>query len=808
MNKIYFVFWLLVSLAYMYILLMGVPWSDQPTALGKLVNPYSGFWQNAESVNSIEDFNLESAALKGSVSVHFDQRMVPHQYGDHVSDHAFVLGFLHAKFRLWQMDVAVRAASGRLSEILGNGQINHDRIQRRKGLGPAAKQIAEFWKKDTEGYEMLSAYINGVNTYIDQLTPATYPLEFKLLSYEPENWTAEHTAYMVLSMAETLAQKAEDAQRNNIRHLFGDSIYHHFFAEYSEFVSPVIPTGAGTFSTVQSEDTMQGLLYNNLTPSIPDYEEPEAGLGSNSWAIAGEKTKAGYPLLANDPHLKLNLPSIWFECQWKTPDFHVHGVSIPGLPGIVIGFNEYHAWGITNVAHDVLDWYAIKWANDEKTAYLVDDESFPVEWVYEEIKVKGQPTVIDSVRYTQWGPVVYEGSEDFREGLAMRWLAHEPKTANDFLNYLRAMQGKSYGEFRKGFEVNEIPANNYTYASVTDTIGMLIGGKLPLRAGDEATRIRDGSDSREAWKGFVPKDSIPEMLNPTRNFVSSANQRSTGDDYPYKYSGYFYHFRGNYINRLLLDMTGATVEDMQDMQLDNYSIFAEEALPAMLSLCNQFHLSEDQLYWLDALAAWNYHFDGDLKQPAIFQLWWNHLKDMLWDEFQTENEERQLLIPTDWRTIEFLVNEQDHPFWDRKSTDTLETASDIITLAFVTAMNELEESLAEEDFSWTKYKSFSIKHIGQIAAFSSPVLAVGGHIHSLNSIRDIVGPSWRMVVALDKSGPHATVVYPGGQSGNPGSFYYDNMLNHWVSGQYYTVRLIANPGQIENQIASYQFQAK
>jgi len=808
MNKIYFGFWLIVSLAYMYILLMGVPWSAQPTALGKLVNPYSGFWQNAEVANKWKDFNMESADLKGSVSVYFDERMVPHQYADHVSDHAFTLGYLHAQFRLWQMDIAVRSTSGRLSEVFGKNQLKKDRIQRRKGLGPVARQIAEFWKEDVDAYEMLSSYINGVNTYIDQLTPASYPLEFKLLNYKPEHWTAEHTAYMAISMAETLAQRAEDAERNNIRIQFGDSIYQHFFAEYSVFSSPVIPPGSITFSTTQSADTIEGLLYNMLAPPIPDYRQPEAGLGSNSWALAGEKTKAGYPLLANDPHLKLNLPSIWFECQWKTPDFHVHGVSIPGVPGIIIGFNEYHAWGITNVGHDVLDWYAIQWANEEKTAYLVDGESYPVEWVYEEIKVKGQPAVIDSVRYTRWGPVVYEGTEDYREGLAMRWLAHEPKSSNDLLNYLSAMQGNSYGDFRSGFEVNEIPANNYTYASVTDTISMLIGGRFPIRGEDEATRIRDGSDSREAWQGFIPKDSIPEMLNPARKFVSSANQRSTGDDYPYKYSGYFYHYRGNYINRLLNDMEGATIEDMQDMQLDNYSIFPEEALPVMLSICDQTQLSEDQLYWLDALAAWNYRFDGDLKQPAIFQEWWNHLKDMLWDEFQTVEGEPELLIPSDWRTVEFLIYEQDHPFWNRKSTDNIETATDIVTEAFIKAMYDLQEALSDEDFSWKKHKAFRIKHIGQIPAFSSPELPVGGHIHALNSIRDVVGPSWRMIVALDKSDPHATVVYPGGQSGNPGSTFYDNMVNHWVTGQYFQVRLIAEPDKIERRMAVYQFQAK
>ncbi len=805
MRLLPFLLWLIAGLAYMYVLFFGLPLQERPVAPGPLLNPFTGFWKNAEAADLYNDAVWQFDGRDGNIEIVFDGRLVPYIYVVSEGDLAWAQGYLHASFRLWQMDMAVRKTNGELAEILGPALLESDRFQRRKGVRDISEKMVAQWYVDQKSRNVLERYTEGVNAVISRMNAADYPLEFKLLNYQPRLWKPEYTAVMVISMAETLAGKSEDIQRSNIREQFGDSVLQFFFPEYSSKVIPVIPDSALTFRAVlQSKPGGYMGSAGGLVPDLPEIDQPEPGLGSNSWAVSGSRTVSGYPLLANDPHLNLTLPAIWYELQCKTAKFHAHGVSLPGSPGLLIGFNEHYAWGNTNTGHDVLDWYRIQWADDAMLSYVIDGEIEAVSIRTEPIKVRGQRLVTDTVRMTRFGPAVSTGNEDFRDGLAMQWIIHLDDQGDPFRAYQQVIAGSQYGDFREGFGRHLYPSQNYVFASKADTISKLIAGAMPLRVHETVAGIRDGSRSGAGWKGLVPADSLPEMLQPVRGYVSSANQRSTGDAYPYPYYGYFYHFRGNILNRYLDTMTIIDVNAMKRLQLDNYSLLPGQVLPTMLAHIQRSELSHELIPYLDMLASWDHRFEADQQAPAVFLAWWRQLSLMLWDEFDSGKHGLAMINPTDWRTAEFIAGYHEHPFWNIQHTDREESMADILTMSYQQAMDKLYPMLLEPEFDYGRFHGFRISHLAQIPAFSSAPLQINGYVHSLNSLREKGGPSWRMVVDLNPDNYHAHVVYPGGQSGNPGSRYYDNLIQTWASGEYYEVRLIPDAREAIQLLHSLQ----
>ncbi len=753
--------------------------------LGHFFSPFSGFWQNAESLEHFTSTHLDLPGVKGKVSVRFDERMVPHIFAENLGDAVFAQGYITAMFRLWQMDMVSRLSGGRLSEVLGERLLDKDKLQRRRGMVYGAMNAVKGWQESPKNFALIQAYTEGVNTYMWDMAPADYPLEFKLLNYKPQRWSVLKSALVKKYMDQTLCSGEDDLESTNALMVFGQEVFDKLYPEYNPKQTPVIPAGTKWDfppMPVASPAPVQegvGMFKQKLAPKVREL------VGSNNWAVSGSKTKSGNPILCNDPHLQLTLPSIWFEIQIHTPEFNAYGVSIPGIPGILIGFNEHTAWGETNVGQDVSDWYKINWTDAAQTSYSWDGGVKQAALVVDTFQVKGrsQP-VLDTVRWTAWGPVVYDDPVNPMAGLALRWIAHDVPNAKDVATFLGLDSGRNYDDYRETLRFFDFPAQNFVFASNDGDIAITANGKFPLKKKEQGRFVQDGSYSANAWKGFIPHDQVPSIKNPARGFVASTNQHTTDTTYPYYYNAMsFDDFRGRYLVGQLSKMKDITPEDMKRLQNSNYSIQAAEGLPAMISLADTSAMTGQELSILNKMKSWDFKFAAEKTEPVIFLDWWNRVYRGTFDEVYAWRDSIPMLMPEAWRLIDFLANAPGDEIFDDKNTPELETAREIVTTAFSATVKKLAGDLDDPDFNWAHKKKTSIMHLGQIPAFSATDLDVGGYRQALNAISETHGPSWRMVVELGKE-VKGWGVFPGGQSGNPGSPYYMTGIEKWMNGDY------------------------
>ena len=339
---------------------------------GKLLSPYRGFWRNAEAAS---DFPAQQAlalpGLQAPVTVRYDDHRVPHIFAQNDHDLYYAQGYLTARDRLWQMDFIAHVAAGRLAEIVGPARLETDRFFRRMGLKYGAEKSLAVAMADPTISTVLTAYADGANAYIGGLTPATYPFEYKLLDYAPEPWKPLNSALILKYMAFDLSGRSDDLRMSNALGKYGPAVMRDLFPDYPVREDPIVPVGTPLdFDPLPVPPVPESFSadYSGLTPQ----NEPDKDLGSNNFAVSGAKSASGYPLLANDPHLQFNLPSIWYQVQLAAPGANTYGVSIPGAPFIIIGFNEQVAWGVTNVAADVLDWYQLKFKDNTQREYWHD----------------------------------------------------------------------------------------------------------------------------------------------------------------------------------------------------------------------------------------------------------------------------------------------------------------------------------------------------------------------------------------------------------------------------------------------------
>ncbi len=762
---------------------------DNLPPLGSFFSPFTGFWQNAEPTNGYSDLELKSSGITEEIEIIFDERLVPHIFAQNAADAMFAQGYLHAKYRLWQMDISTRATGGRLAEILGPRLIEFDRLKRRQGFRTAAETSVRSWQQNPRTYKLLEAYSNGVNSFIKELSPQNYPLEYKLMNFAPEAWTTFKTALFIHSMNNSLCRTEFDIEETNVLNVFGKDIFDFLFPEYNPKQSPVIPEGTPwPEANNQSSDTSS--IYLGKIHHKP-YPKPPANIGSNNWAVSGSKTASGFPILCNDPHLNLTLPSTWYEIQIQTPEFNSYGVSLPGVPGIIIGFNENIAWGETNVGQDILDWYRIHWVDSSKTQYFLDGKPTDTEKVVEVIKVRNQEDILDTVNYTYWGPVVYEDKGHPYQDLAMHWMAQRKPHPEEVNVFLHLSAAKSFADFSNALENYYTPPQNFVFAAKDGDIALRIQGRFPIKEKYQGRFIMEGDSTGNDWKGVVPSKFTPMVKNPPRGFVSSANQHSTTPDYPFYYYGRFNDYRGRYLNRKLEEMNNLTVEDMMSLQNDNYSLKAEEALPLLLKNLDSVQITQHkEVHTL--LKNWDYRFNKTSKASVIFDKWWQNTYRLIWDEILDREDDLQLHSPETWRTIEIIEKFPENQFFDILETEEKETASEVITKAFGEVVAWMDTT---ELTDWKDYMNFSIPHLGRIDALSISDLDMGGYDEALNAMEKSNGPSWKMIIEMGPE-PKAFGIYPGGQSGNPGSPFYSNSVYDWAKGEYYQLKLLKNKEDI------------
>ncbi len=777
----------------------------------KFLNPFSGFWQNAEDVKGMKDYEMNLIGLREEVKVYFDERLVPHVFAKNDEDLYFMQGYITAKYRLWQMEISTHNAAGRVSEIAGEKTLEVDRLMRRIGMGNGAENAQKFIEQDSFSQKLLLAYCNGINTYIKTLKPKNYPVEYKLLDYAPEEWQPIKVGLLLKNMANMLSVFEYDIENSNFVAKYGNEEFRKLYPDFIADEDPIIPIGTkwdfgmqNAKANTNSQSAMRNAQSEIFTNII---SKPDEITGSNNWAVSGSKTKSGKPILCNDPHLRLSLPSIWYEMHLVSPNMNVYGATLPGSPAVIIGFNDSISWGVTNGGRDVRDWYKIKFKDASRSEYEWNGQWLKSEKRIEKYVVRGKGVVYDTVVYTKYGPVVFDesfGKAESSRNLAMSWVAHLP--SNEFKTFYGFNTGKNYDDYINALNYYACPAQNFVFASRSGDIAIKEQGKFPIRdkATEQGKYLSDGSSDKDDWKTFIPYEANPHIKNPERGFVSSANQHPTDSTYPYYYPGVgvYENYRNRRINQLLAEGKDIDVDFMKKLQNDNFNLHAKEAVPVLLSLLDQSKLDAGEKKIADEIGKWNFFNNPNEVAPVYFEIWWNELRKMLWDEMLDKSV--PMKQPNFYVTVQFLKNDSTSQFYDNASTPEKEARGDIVLSSF----QRIKDTLAEKEFTevsepygddetskkedlnphdWGTYKDTKITHLALLEPFSVHAYN-GGNLGIVNATNSTNGPSWRMIV--DEGAMKGYVVYPGGQSGNPGSKFYNTGIKPWANGEYFEANFI------------------
>jgi penicillin G amidase len=530
--------------------------------------------------------------------------------------------------------------------------------------------------------------------------------------------------------------------------------------------------------------------------TVPGTRKPDPGNGSNNWAVSGKKTKSGAPILCNDPHLGLNLPSLWYEVQISTPQYNAYGVSFPGSPGVIIGYNDSCAFGFTNGGRDVRDYYEINFKDDSRQEYSFNGQWMKSRFRMDTIRIKGKADLIDTVAYVQlgnsWCPVMYDKSFDGgkntnNKNYAVRWTAHDP--SNELKIFYMLDHAKNYADYSAAVTNLHTPGQNAVFASKNGDIALRTQGDWPAKWKGQGDFIMPGTDSNYLWGSMIPQDEVPYQYNPERGFVSSANQKPVDDSSYHYYMGRDYPpYRGLIINRRLNAMNNITPEHMMKLQTDNLDPAAEMVKPLIVANMKEQDLNATEKKYFVLLKEWDSRCDVGSKGATVFAEFWDTFEKTVFDD-EYASAPKGAMRPFFNTLVEAILKDTAYIFLDNVSTPQVEKLADDVTSAFKKAAADLSVIEAAGNLNWEKYKATGVRHLAKIAAFSRLNLVSGGGGRSINATKAAHGPSWRMVVSLTAK-TEAYGVYPGGQSGNPGSKYYDNFVDQWAAEKYYQLWLM------------------
>lgn len=808
-----FKFFFPTLLLVVFIYVLDRSWGTVPP-IGKLFSPFHGYLVHVEGADTGRKGEFALPGLNGQVTVHYDEQGVPHIFAENDYDLYYAQGYVTAKDRLWQMDFQVLAAAGRLTEVVGEAALPLDQYNRRIGMAKTAQAVIDrMVKEDSLTHAVLQAYADGVNDYIASLSPRQYPIEYKLLNYAPEQWSPYRSILMLMNMRHDLSAGTNDYRLTNLLLNLGEQEIDNLFPFYPDRESPIMPDDTkwefepSEIPAVPAQKSAFDGLNNPMATRI-DAPSPTPQIGSNNWAIGGVRSITGLPILSNDPHLRLSLPSIWYQTQLSAPGVNVYGVSLPGTPTIIIGFNKDIAWGVTNVGLDVLDFYKIQFKDEERSQYWYEGAWKEIERREEVYHIKGGGKVIDTLLFSHHGPIVYQEEtkdqykKDIPVGYAMRWIGNEEQTT-DLLTFYYLNRSENYDDYREALSYFTAPAQNFVFASNENDIAITSNGKLPIKWKGQGRYLLDGSVKEHEWAGWIPFQHNPTVKNPDRGFVSSANQFPTNLTYPYYLDWSFAHpSRGIRINEVLESTTNADKETLRDLLNDNLNIDARLILPDLLPILAASD-SVAQMPEFQALSAWNWMNDPNEVGASIYEAWVDELRVAIWkDDLKAEG---PVMYPSLDRTFSLLLNEPDAKWFDDQSTDEiLETKDDIVRQSFVKTIQKLTEKHGEfeaDAWQWHRVKNTTISHlVPNFTMFSRTSVPNGGGPGIVNATTGRHGPSWRMVVALDKEWPDAVGLFPGGQSGNPGSPYYDNLIDLWANGELPRLFFMKNEEDTSNAI--------
>lgn len=780
-------------------------------ALGTFLDPVHGIWGTARTAELPRDATANIPGMRAPVDVRYDDRGVPHIFAANEDDAYRAMGYVVARDRLFQLELQTRATAGTLTELVGPAALDQDVRARRLGLRWGAERRFRALDPESSTARAIAAYADGVNAYIDQLPAAEVPLEFKVLGKRPMRWRPEYALYLLSRMSLTLAYADDELKLARVQALVGREAAEALFPINSPYQQPIQPNGQGVTMIPRvipppGAPDSSGLDAPRALAALGDDELSARGgdvtLGSNNWAVAPGRSRSGHALLAGDPHLELTLPSIWYEIHLVVPGaLDVYGVTIPGAPMVIIGFNRDIAWSFTNTGADVMDLYAETVDDGARpTRYLLDGTWRPLTVTVERFADRdGEPLGADTVRFTHRGPIRHVGNE----WLSMHWTALDTAgTAGQLGAFAAANRAHDVREFMAGTATFPVPAQNMIVADRKGSIGIRSTGMYPIRPGDgRGTAVRDGSASASDWTGAVPLAEYPQAVDPPQGWLASANQQPVDPRVNPRYLGsdWAAPWRAIRINELLRADPAMTPAAMQRMQTDAGSARADALLPPLLAAGQAPGADPDAREAAQLLAGWPRRYTRDDRLAVLFEAVLAQLADRLWDELQPRRAgpgTHRVATPGSDVVAELLADSAS-AWWDDRRTATVEGRDDILRASLGAGLRDVRARYGPPGnarWAWGTASPRHFYHLLRIPSFSETGRAADGGPATI-SPRDedgTHGASWRMVVEL---GPQvrARVIYPGGQSGNPASRRYADRLPAWLRGDLEAPRVPASP---------------
>ncbi len=734
--------------------------------------------------------NKQVSGLVNEVNVLRDSYGIPHVYAKTEADLYYAIGFLMAQDRLWQMDLLRRVTQGRLSEIFGKDQLDTDVLMRALRIQEKSEKIIKT--VSPEILSIIEAFSDGVNEYIMHYQ---LPPEFKILGYHPELWKPVHSINLIGYMSwdltsgwrfELLLQQLQnELPKEQIVDLIPD-MHNHKTAVYSDLQSAQIKTGKTILVASENLEKIGAQIFS----------------GSNNWAVSGKKSKSGKPLLANDMHLGLFAPGIWYQMHQKIEGkLNVTGLVLPGQPFVIAGHNDSIAWGMTNVMVDDIDFYAEK-LNADSTKYLLDGEWKNLTVKKEKIQTKEGKLIEKTLKFTHRGPIVNDFKNYQETPISIRWIGNE--MSNEIRTVYMLNRANNWSDFREAVKSFKSISQNIIYADVRGNIGLQCSAGVPIRAGN-SIRIYPGDSSKYDWTGVVPFDELPFEYNPERGYVSSANNKTAPDDYPYYISHWFDQpSRINRIREMLEEKDQLDINDFQKMHSDVKSKKSEELTPVFIqALQNESGMNSTEKSAFETLKNWDYELKIESSGATIFEILYrklfeNLVRDDLSPELFNALLEQQTLLEN---LVINILPERNSMWIDDKRTSEIESFNDIIVRSFEETVSDLKNELGKypEEWKWGKIHSFRMSHplgsvniLNKLFQLNRGPFEMPGSFHtvcpysySYNNLYKVNhGASHRHIFDLSNWNNSITVI-PTGISGIPASSFYLDQLELYINNRYH-----------------------
>ena len=716
-----------------------------------------------------------------------DRRTVPHIFADNQEDAYFGLGFVHAQDRLWQMEMMRRLAAGRLAEVAGRKALASDRFMRTLGFQRLAEK--QYATLDDAVRRALDAYAAGVNAWVGA-TSGAFPPEFILTGFTPEPWRPTDSLLWAKLMALRLSGNWRDEL---LRARLAERLTDEQIAE----MWPGYPAD-GPVSATGSATPWDGMALDALAAALP-ISSPGMEGASNGWVVGGTNTKTGKPILANDAHLGFRAPVLWYLARIEAPGLHVTGATAPGVPFTILGHNERIAWGMTSTQSDLQDLFVETIDPNDPGRYLMPGGPRPFVSRTEVIGVRGGDDVTLTVRETRHGPVISDvmaaggtASGGKVLALAATFLAADDVTPQAVYRLNRAQGWRDFLAAMRDFHSHQ---QNFVYADVDGAIGFVAPGRVPIRRSGRGRVPGPGASGATDWTGFIPFDELPMTFNPPSGRIVNANNRIVGDDYPHFITDdWAAPYRARRIIERLDEGERQTVESTARIQLDTLSLMARDLLPGLLAITAPSVAAEQALV---KMRAWDGAMSREDAEPLIFTAWLRELNRRVYgDELGSLVAEYWSLRP---RFIAAILGGRGN-WCDDVRTPIREDCSAMIAASLTQALAQLVASYGAEMEAWrwgdahpASFAHSAFANIPLLGRYTNLAIETSGGNYTVNRgtsrisdaqspYANVHGAGFRAVYDLaDLS--RSRFMIATGQSGNPMSPFYGDMLKSWRDGE-------------------------